>query len=412
MLLKSNARMLSWFLAATAAVSLLAACGGSRPGAGSGTSADGPGSAATCTNAGPVVFAVSGRRDSPAPSLTDKMRSALQQAATQDSEVDVVNVDGTPALIATGAENTRGLNSAAAQLDESNFAEAVANKIQSVRASSPHADVLDALEVAGRAIRAACPRGGTIFLEDSGLEDVKPLDFTAPGQLEALPVKVVPFLRSEGEIPDLADITVVLVGIGDTAPPQKRLAIGQQSHLQAIWSAIIKAGGGRVVTDSSPPGNSALSGVPPVNLITVPPLATWPAGDGSLSVKLLDTGPVGFQPNTAKFRNLPAAQDALSDIARFLLDNPGTHIELTGTTAHWGGDKWDETLSTWRASAVRSALIALGVPSGQVAARGVGWDSPCYKPDGGPQGPMLEPQAEDNRSVIVTLLPNPVACKH
>jgi len=412
MLLKSKTRVLPPVLAATAAVTLLAACASSHSGSGPSTPVGDPVPSAmspACTKAGPIVFAVSGRQDSPAPGLTSMMQTALQQAAAQGSTVGVVNVDGAPVLIASGFADTQGMNPAAAQQYEANFAAGVVGKVQGVRAASAHADVLDGLNVAGRAIRAACSNGGTIFLEDSGLQDVKPLDFTVPGQLEALPSAVVSFLSGQNEIPDLAGITVVLVGVGDTAPPQQRLAIGQQSHLGAIWSAVIKAGGGRVEIDHSPRGNPAPGNVPAVSLITVPPLAPWPAREG-LSVTLPDTGPVGFLPNVARFRDPSAAREALGAIARYLLDNPGTRIELTGTTARWGGDAWDETLSVQRANAVRSALISLGVSPGQVVARGVGWRSPCYQPDGGPQGPMLEPQAQHNRSVIVTDLPNRVTC--
>jgi OmpA-OmpF porin, OOP family len=412
MLLNSKVRALPPLLATMAAVSLLAACGGSNSDTSPSTPGSAPGSIAMpaiCTKAGPVVFAVSGRQDSPAPGLTTSMESALQQAAAQNSAVGVVNVDGTPTLIAAASANTQGMNSEAAQARAAEFADAVAEKVQSVRATSPHADVLDALNMAGDAIRAACSYGGTIFLEDSGLEDVKPLDFTAPGQLEALPAKVVSFLSSEGEIPELAGITVVLVGVGDTAPPQQRLAGGQQSHLRAIWSAIIKAGGGRVETDRSPRGNLAVRSVPTVSLITVPPLATWPGRDG-MSVTLPDTGPVGFQPNNANFRDPSAARAALGDIALYLLDTPAARIELTGTTARWGGDAWDMTLSARRANTVMSALITLGVSPGQMTARGVGWRSPCYEPDGGPDGRILDAQAMHNRSVIVTVLPSPVTC--
>jgi outer membrane protein OmpA-like peptidoglycan-associated protein len=129
-----------------------------------------------------------------------------------------------------------------------------------------------------------------------------------------------------------------------------------------------------------------------------------------VSISLPDTGPVGFQPNKATFRDPSAARNALRETAQYLLDNPSATIELTGTTARWGGDTWDLTLSEQRADAVRSALISLGVSPGQALARGVGWRSPCYEPDGGPNGPMLEQQAQHNRSVIVTLLPNPVTC--
>jgi outer membrane protein OmpA-like peptidoglycan-associated protein len=369
---------------------------------------------ASCTKAGPVVYAISGRQDSPAPGLTTRMHIAAQEAARQGSTIGVVSVDGAPKLIGTWSADTRNMNSSAAQLYDVNFVAALAHRIQAVRATSPHADVVDALEIAGRAIRAAraachALRGGTIFLEDSGLQDVGPLNFTRPGQLEALPPAVVSFLSEEHEIPDLAGMMVVLVGFGDTATPQRPLAIGQQAHLRAIWSAVIKAGGGQVETDPFPRENPAPRGVPPVNLIAVPPLPVWP-GVHKKSFLLPDTGPFGFRPNTATFRHPSGAQNALSNIARYLLDNPTVKIELTGTTARWGSDESDVTLSTQRANAVKSALVSLGDSPEQILARGTGWRSPCYERDGGPKGPLLEPQARHNRSVIVTVLPNRVTC--
>ena len=104
MLLTSKTRVLRPALAAMASVTLLAACASSH----SSTSTPGnvPGPAAmppVCTKAGPVVFAVSGRRDSPAPAVTSRMQAALQTAVTQNSAIGLVNVDGTPKLIAAGS---------------------------------------------------------------------------------------------------------------------------------------------------------------------------------------------------------------------------------------------------------------------------------------------------------------------
>jgi OmpA-OmpF porin, OOP family len=361
-----------------------------------------------CMASGPVVLAVSGREDSPAPALTPCMEAAVTTAAGDGSAVSVVDVDGTPKMTNTGALDTSDLNGGAKPQYEDNFEAQVAQTVQAVRATSPHADVLDALNVAGRLIHASSSLGGTIFLEDSGLQDIQPLNFTRPGQLEALPARVVSFLSAEGELPSLAGVTVVLVGIGDTAPPQQPLGIGLQNHLRAIWSAIITAGGGRVETDSYPRQNPAPDRVPSVELVQVPPLPKWP-GQG-YSVRLPDTGPVGFEPNTATFRDPSAAQDALAAIAGYLLDNPTVKVELTGTTAHFDGNQWDQTLSMRRANAVKSMLVALGVSAGQVVTHGDGWESPCYQNDGGPSGPMISAAAEHNRSVIVTMLPHAVSC--
>ena len=59
-------------------------------------------------------------------------------------------------------------------------------------------------------------------------------------------------------------MTVVLVGVGDTAPPQLPLSIGQQDNVVAIWSAIAKAGGATSVrVDPAPLSGPAPAHVPP-----------------------------------------------------------------------------------------------------------------------------------------------------
>lgn len=416
---KSKARAVASACITAVGLTLLAGCSGggtADPGTGRGTGTASTSSSISaptlpkfCTPGGPLVLAVSGRQDSPAPGLSPCMTAAVTAAADDDADVSIVDVDGTPKVTRSGTAGTAGMNSGAQSVYAGRFGVAVAKTVRAVRAASPHADVLDALNVAGRVIRSTSSEGGgTVFLEDSGLQDVRPLNFAQHGQLEALPANVVSFLAGQGELPDLKGITVILVGIGDTAPPQQPLGIGLQNHLRAIWSAIVKACGGRVETDPDPRQSPAPDHVPTVALVTVPALKNWP-GQGS-SFPLPDTGPVGFEPNTAKFRDPSAARKALGDLAGYLLDNPQARIELTGTTAHFDGDGWDKKLSVERAEAVKSVLIFLGASYRQIETHGDGWDSPCYENDGGPNGPIVNQAAQHNRSVIVTILPHAVTC--
>lgn len=53
----------------------------------------------SCFGNGPVVLAVSGRQDSPAPSLTSRMASAVGTAILERSAIGIVNVDGRPQLV-------------------------------------------------------------------------------------------------------------------------------------------------------------------------------------------------------------------------------------------------------------------------------------------------------------------------
>ena len=107
MLLTSKARALPPFLAAIAATTFLAACSSSHSGPAPGARAgdrDAPG----LYKAGPVVFAVSGRQDSPAPAVTSRMQAALQRAVAENSAVGLVDVDGAPKLVAAGSAHSQG----------------------------------------------------------------------------------------------------------------------------------------------------------------------------------------------------------------------------------------------------------------------------------------------------------------
>jgi len=391
-----------------AAACALAACtvtGCETPAA----SAPAPASAAempmACTKTGPVVFVVSGRRDSPAPAVTGRMGSAITAAADHGSPLGIVDLDGSPRLIKAGrfSDPSAG-NTTARDAARESFENGVAAAIAGTRARAPHADVLDALDVAGRAVHAACGHGGTIFVEDSGLQEIGPVDFRQPDLLAAVPQDVASFLARSHELPDLSGITVWLIGIGDTAPPQQRLSISQRRNLIAIWSAIIHAAGGTARVDATPRSGPAPAGVPTVLTVPVPSAPSWTPGPGAFTHVFADSGNVGFQPNLAVFRDPAAAQQTLRSLASYLIAHPSARILLIGTTAHWGSLAGCRQLSTERADAVRLVLIMLGAGAGQIRTEGLGWRFPGYVNDQAPGGGLLPGPAEHNRSVIVRSL--------
>jgi OmpA-OmpF porin, OOP family len=354
-----------------------------------------------CTKNGPVVFVVSGRQNSPAPLLTGGMLSAAITAIREGSAIGLVDLDGRPSLIRAGAFNDPGADPAALQAAQQQYLNSIANAVEDTRAADPHAEVLDALNVAGQAIRAACPHGGTIYLEDSGLQDTGAVNFTQPGMLAALPTDVVAFLADAGDLPSLDGITVVLTGIGDTAAPQQPLNLSQQANVIAIWKAIADAGGATSVrVDPTPLTGPAPEHVPAVALVTVPPATMWSPSDNSYV--FADSGAVGFEPNTVVFRDPDAADAALRQLAQYLVASPSTRIELSGTTARWGTLSDARTLSLQRAEAVKAVLVQMGVSPSQIVTRGLAWDFPGYINDQGPGGSLLPGPAEHNRSVIIT----------
>ena len=359
-----------------------------------------------CTKSGPVVFVVSGRQNSPAPAATGAMFTAAQTAIQQGSPIGLVDLDGKPRLTLAGRFADKGVNSAALQNDQQNYLNELMSAIQDTRAEFPHADMLDALNQAGRAAHAGCSHSGTVYVEDSGLQETGPINFRRPGLLAASAADVVAFLKGAKELPYLAGLKVVFAGLGDTASPQHSLSIAQQKNVIAIWTAVAYAGRATsVVIDSAPrAGISAPRHAPPVLLVPVPAEPVWNSGDHNFVFP--DSGSVGFEPNTTVFRDPAAALAALRPLAQYLVAHSSARIVLTGTTAHWGTLVSCRALARQRANTVENVLLSMAAHSDQIRTRGLGWLFPGYENDQGPNGTLLPGPAEHNRSVIVTQLRN------
>ena len=95
----------------------------------------------------------------------------------------------------------------------------------------------------------------------------------------------------------------------------------------------------------------------------------------------------------------PGAYDSLSRIAAFLISHPAYRVVLVGHTDSTGALGTNIALSKRRAETVRDRLVsAYGVPSGRVAAEGMGYLSPVAS--------NLTPEGrERNRRVEALLLP-------
>lgn len=69
---------------------------------------------------------------------------------------------------------------------------------------------------------------------------------------------------------------------------------------------------------------------------------------------------------------LPTSEQAMSDLASFLLQNPSVTIHITGHTDAVGSDEANQILSEGRANAVRADLIKRGVAAERMTAEGKG----------------------------------------
>ena len=84
---------------------------------------------------------------------------------------------------------------------------------------------------------------------------------------------------------------------------------------------------------------------------------------------------------TNKTYILPQSEQAMSDLANFLLENPSVTIHITGHTDAVGSDEANQILSEGRANAVRNNLIERGVAPERMTAEGKGEKEPVADND-------------------------------
>ena len=79
---------------------------------------------------------------------------------------------------------------------------------------------------------------------------------------------------------------------------------------------------------------------------------------------------------TAQYTLKPEAREKLSKVAGILLAYPGLKVEVDGHTDNVGSEEYNQNLSDQRAEAVRAYLVAQGVLTGSVTAKGFGKNQP------------------------------------
>jgi outer membrane protein OmpA-like peptidoglycan-associated protein len=353
---------------------------------------------------GRVDIALGARANSPSPVVPDavhpELHTLLTRAANAEQPIVVYRIDGKPTeairKVLTGAPKA----SLPRRDAVATFVSTMESALAQVRPVHSEAAPLQALELAAR----DSPRGGTIVLVDSGLQTVAPLDFRAPGMLDAKPDDVVAELRAVKAIPDLAGHRVILLGLGDTVSPQDQLDSQSRDNVIAIWSAMVTAGGVdrsclEVLRD--PPRDA--TAVTPAQHVTPVPVRTVEPPRPCEPIRLYNGGPVGFVEEGADLRNPAAATGFLKPYAEQITDR-NMRVKLIGTTARWGPADGQRALGKQRAEAVKELLIKLGIPRDWIRTDGVGSYSDYYLDDNGPEGPLSPGPAALNRSVVFDLI--------
>ena len=274
--------------------------------------------------------------------------------------------------------------------------------IAEARPDSPGADDLAALAIAADAARSAGIPHAELALVDSGLDDRGAVNFTVRGMVAATPPEVARQLRASGNLPDLHGFTVLLVGLGYTAPPQAPLPAKWRGNVTQIWTTVVTSAGARAEIIPQPAQGASVKTSQPVKPVPVPTDQPVQPNTGA-SFVFTQESPVGFKPNVTSFANPGAAAKALIPIARWLAADRSRHAWLEGTTADVGPMAGQIRLSRLRADRVRGELVALGASPAQISAKGVGSDFPQFTPDRDSAGALLAASAALNRSVRITL---------
>ena len=225
----------------------------------------------------------------------------------------------------------------------------------------------------GQAVRVTSVPG-TLLVLSSGLSTAGGFDMR---QVEwgADPHAVAVWLNRRGLLPRLAGWHVVFSGLADTAGRQPALPLPQRNALTRYWMTICQVAGAAscavdAVTRPRPPARSTT----PVPVVTFPRVTSFRGPQGQTTDVPADAF---FSFDSARL--LPGADAVLEPLAAEARAQ-SLQVTITGFASPDGGtDAYNLALSAARAQAVRTRLIALGVPAGLVVKTvgpRYGWPAP------------------------------------
>lgn len=350
--------------------------------------------------------------DSSAPIVQDTMIECAENYGYSF----IVRVDGSPELVSAESldidEQYKNASKERLSRDARNRATNLLAVLDDVSAVYPEVDYLEGLRCAEASLRSldSSYTSRSIICCGTGLGTAGYLNFTN-NLLSAEPEVIVEMLREREALPDLNDITVYWLGMGQVAAPQEKLTPKQVKNLENIWKAVVEASGGEFVpneyiTVTSETGQSAE--LPSVSTVEIPsdrPIVFEPevldtveeAGSVFEEPVVLGESQVEFVGDEATYLHPELAVETIRPIAEYLIEHDSVNLLLIGSTA---GDVTNDStlrLSQDRADAVRNTLVVLGVAAERITTVGMGSDDPWHISGAGYDGSV----ASSNRKVVL-----------
>ena len=384
--------------------------------------------------------------DSSAPMIQDTMVNCAENYGYSF----IVRVDGEPELVS--AENLdidaqfKNASKERLKRDALNRATNLLNIIDEVSAVYPEVDYLEGLRCSAASLHSMDDSytSHSIICCGTGLGTTGYMDFQN-NLLSAEPDVIVEMLQEREALPDLKDITVYWLGMGQVAAPQEKLNPKQSKNLENIWKAVIEASGGEFVSNEYITVSGELNTsdeLPSVSVVEVPadkPIVFEPEvleqaetevevvfeeesapeesdsevviieeteteeetsseNDNAFEEPIaLGESQVEFIGDKSEYLHPETAVETIRPIAEYLINHKTVPLLLIGATA---GDNTNEStlqLSADRAEAVKRTLVELGVDESRINTIGMGSDDPWHIKDAGYDGPV----ASSNRKVVL-----------
>lgn len=356
-----------------------------------------------CTSAAevndPIAFALVGGNRANNPSLNFKLervdKSILAGASAPGSRMYAIPADGAPSIASSFVipEYTKDFNATKKrQISVGNKQQIVKAWSSACVAKAPEADLLRAIAIAANSLCESGCEDKMLFIFDSGISTTGLVNFASNDLINASPDDIVSQLKELHSLPDLTNIHVIWMALGQTTGSQQTPSDNFVYKLEQIWRTILVAAGAKTIDIDKTAVNTTVT---KDNLPYVTPV---PIPDVQLDVSKVsfdkpiaftENTSVRFQPDKAILIDETKAVEALVPIAK-AIQQQKIRVAVIGTTADDGNGNGID-LSRLRAEVVATILIEHGVSAEDLVVIGIG----CTR------WSQTSENASDNRAVYI-----------